>query len=61
VGEQRIGSGGGLLCPPGAQNGDRSGVDRGDPLLAALTEAGHVGTGPEVEIGAGEAGQLGQT
>jgi hypothetical protein len=44
---------------PGAQDGDGDWAERGDPLLASLAMAGDVRPGAEVDVAAGECGQLG--
>ena len=44
---------------PDAQDLDGQGQQRGVPFLAALAQAAHVRAGAEDDVGAGQAGQLG--
>ncbi len=56
--EQRFGRGAVAFGQPGAQDLDGQGQQRGVPLLAALAQATHVGSGAEDDVCAGQAGQL---
>jgi len=57
--EQRVGGQAVAFGEPAAQNRDGGGGERGDPLLAGLTEAADVRSGSRVQAADGPAGELG--
>jgi hypothetical protein len=60
-GEQRLFRRACAFGKPGAQHGDGDLGERGDPLFASFAEAADVRPGTEVDVAAGESGELGDT
>jgi hypothetical protein len=58
-GEQDVVGLAGEFGQPSAQDRDGGAGERGDPVLASLAVAAHVGAGPEVQVVDAQAGQLG--
>ncbi len=58
-GEQRVVGCPGVFGEPGPQGGDRARAQRRDPVFAAFAVAGDVGAAAEVDIPAGQGGELG--